>query len=32
MERGKIINTADLPNTPDWARPIVAAALKLSLA
>jgi len=31
MERGKILNAADLPDTPDWARPIVAAALKLSL-
>ncbi len=31
MERGKILNPADLPDTPDWARPIVAAALKLSL-
>ena len=32
MERGKILNAADLPNTPDWAKPLVAAALKLSLA
>ena len=31
MERGKILNTADLPHTPDWARPIVAAALKLGM-
>ena len=31
MERGKILNAADLPNSPDWARPIVAAALRLSL-
>ena len=31
MERGKILNAADLPNTPDWAKPIVAAALKLSM-
>ena len=31
MERGKILNAADLPNTPDWAKPLVAAALKLSL-
>jgi predicted ABC-type ATPase len=31
MERGKILNSESLPNTPDWARPIVAAALKLSL-
>ena len=31
MERGKILNAADLPQTPDWAKPLVAAALKLSL-
>ena len=31
MERGEILNAADLPNTPDWAKPLVAAALKLSL-
>ena len=31
MERGKILNEADLPNTPGWAKPLVAAALKLSL-
>lgn len=31
MERGKILNAADLPNTPDWAKPIVAAALKLCM-
>ena len=31
MERGKILNAADLPNTPEWAKPLVAAALKLSL-
>jgi len=31
MERRKILNAVDLPNTPDWAKPIVAAALKLSL-
>jgi predicted ABC-type ATPase len=31
MERGKILNTADLPHTPDWAKPIVAAALKLAI-
>ncbi len=30
MERGKILNAADLPHTPDWAKPIVAAALKLA--
>ena len=28
-ERGKIINPADLPRAPDWAKPIVAAAMKL---
>ena len=27
MERGKIFNATDLPNTPDWAKPVVAAAL-----
>jgi predicted ABC-type ATPase len=31
MEFGKILNNADLPNTPHWAKPIVAAALKLNL-
>jgi len=31
MELGKILNAADLPHTPDWAKPLVAAALKLSL-
>ena len=31
MERGKIAGPADLSKTPDWAKPIVAAALKLSL-
>jgi predicted ABC-type ATPase len=30
-ERGKILGPADLSQTPDWAKPIVAAALKLSL-
>ncbi len=30
MERGKILNRTDLPNTPEWAKPIVAAALKLN--
>lgn len=30
MERGAIIGPADLSPTPDWAKPIVAAALKLS--
>lgn len=29
-ERGKILNPADLPLAPDWAKPIVAAALKLA--
>ena len=31
MERGKIAGPADLTQTPDWAKPIVAAALKLNL-
>lgn len=31
LERGKILNPAQLPRTPNWARPIVAAALKLTL-
>ncbi len=31
LERGKILNAADLPNTPGWAKPLVAAALKLSM-
>jgi hypothetical protein len=31
LERGQILNAADLPNTPGWAKPIVAAALKLSM-
>lgn len=31
IERGKILNSPDLSRTPDWAKPIVAAALKLSL-
>ena len=29
-ERGKILNPNDLPRAPDWAKPIVAAALKLA--
>ena len=29
MENGKILNRRDLKNTPTWAKPIVAAALKL---
>jgi len=28
-EHGKVLNLADLPHAPDWAKPIVAAALKL---
>jgi predicted ABC-type ATPase len=32
MERGKILGPADLSRTPDWAKPIVAAALKLGQA
>lgn len=31
MARGQIANPRDLRHTPDWAKPIVAAALKLSL-
>ncbi len=31
MERGKILNPRNLKQTPDWAKPIIAAALKLSL-
>jgi predicted ABC-type ATPase len=31
MKRGKILNLRDLARTPEWAKPIVAAALKLSL-
>jgi predicted ABC-type ATPase len=31
MESRKILNLADLPNTPEWAKPIVVAALKLSV-
>lgn len=31
MERGKIIGPVDLSNTPGWAKPIVAAAVRLSL-
>jgi predicted ABC-type ATPase len=30
VERGRILNPADLPRAPDWAKPIVAAALKLA--
>ena len=31
MQQGKILNLADLPQAPEWAKPIVAAALKLSV-
>jgi hypothetical protein len=31
MENGKILNPRDLKNTPAWAKPIVAAALKLTV-
>jgi predicted ABC-type ATPase len=31
MERGRIVNLRDLPRAPDWAKPIVAAALKLTM-
>ena len=31
LERGKILNPRSLKHTPDWAKPIVAAALKLRL-
>jgi predicted ABC-type ATPase len=30
MEKAKILNPSDLKNTPNWAKPIVAAALKLA--
>jgi len=30
MERGKIVGPADLSRAPDWAKPIVAAAMKLN--
>lgn len=29
MERGRILGPSDLASTPNWAKPIVAAALKL---
>jgi predicted ABC-type ATPase len=32
MGRGKLLNPRDLPRTPEWAKPIVAAALRLNLA
>ena len=31
MERGRIMNPRDLPHAADWAKPIVAAAIKLAL-
>jgi len=31
MEKGKILNPRDLSSTPGWAKPIVAAAMKVSL-
>ena len=31
MERGRIMNRHDLRRTPDWAKPLVAAAMKLGL-
>ena len=31
MEHGKILNVPDLRHTPDWAKPVVAAALQLNL-
>jgi hypothetical protein len=31
LERGKTLNPRSLERTPDWAKPIVAAALKLRL-
>lgn len=31
LERGKILNPRNLKRTPDWAKPIIAAALKLGL-
>ena len=31
MEHGRILNPNDLPRAPDWAKPIVAAALKLAM-
>ena len=30
MERGRILNPQDLPHVPDWAKPIAAAAMKIS--
>lgn len=31
MQNGKILDPADLPRAPDWAKPIIVAAMKLSL-
>ena len=31
MERGRIMNLHDLPHAPDWAKPLIAAAMKLDL-
>jgi hypothetical protein len=31
MEWGKILNSGDLAKAPDWAKPIVAAALRLQV-
>ncbi len=31
MKRGHIMNPRDLPHAPDWAKPVVAAAMKLNL-
>jgi hypothetical protein len=32
MKRGKIVDSCDLAMTPDWAKPILAAAMKLRVA
>jgi len=31
MERGRILNPGDLAKAPDWAKPIVAVALRLQV-
>jgi len=31
LDRGRIMNAGDLPNTPEWAKAIVAAAMKLTV-
>jgi predicted ABC-type ATPase len=31
LDRGRIVNATDLPQTPEWAKPIVAAALRLAV-